>query len=116
MQRGGGPLRKLDEWKEKLQRSLTEAVVTDYEKGIEKAIKVLKEFFKTPQAPVVTGPGLLDFTCKQTNDLLKNDKEKVKKFLEYSPLMVAVEKGNKDRVGMLIEKGASVAYRNKVNF
>ena len=118
--RGGGLLKELDGKKQKLQLGLIQAVVTDSEKAMEKAIKVLKEF-PSPPAPEVTGPRLLDFTCKQTNDLLKNDEDKVslegeyEKFLSYSPLMTAVEQGKEDKIGMLIEKGASVAFGNKVS-
>ena len=117
--RGDGLLKELDGKKQTLQLGLIQAVVTDSEKAMEKAIKLLKEF-PSPPAPEVTGPRLLDFTCKKTNDLLKNDEDKVslegeyEKFLSYSPLMAAVELGNKDRVGTLIEKGASVAFGNKV--
>ena len=121
LRRGGGLLKELDGKKQMLQLGLIQAVVTDSEKAMEKAIKVLKEF-PSPPAPEVTGPRLLDFTCKQTNDLLKNDEDKVsldgeyEKFLSYSPLMAAVEQGKEDKIGMLIEKGASVAFGNKVSF
>ena len=105
-----------DKCKLQLQLSLLQAVIKDARKATEKAMEVLKLYFSTK----TTGPGLLDFTCKQVNEALNNERDKVhlvgdhKKFTTYSPLMVAVLERTTDFVGELIKAGASVGFKNKV--
>ena len=97
-----------------LQRILFQAVIKDAMEATNEAMKVLKMYFLS------TGPGLLDFTCKQVNEALNNERDKLhlegdyKEFTTYSPLMVAVLKKTTDFVEELIQAGASVGFKNKV--
>ena len=100
-----------------LQRSLLQAVIKDAREATKKAVEVLNLYFLSTKT---TGPGLLDYTCKQVNEALKNERDKLhlegdhKKFTTYSPLMVAVLERTTDFVEELIQAGASVGFKNKV--
>ena len=123
---GRGGKEQVDKERRKLllQRILFQAVIKDAMeatneamKATNEAMKVLKMYFLSTKT---TGPGLLDFTCKQVNEALKNERDKLhlegdhKKFTTYSPLMVAVLKRTTDFVRELIQAGASVGFKNKV--
>ena len=115
--RGGKEQVDKERRKLQLQRILFQAVIKDAMEATNEAMKVLKMYFLSTKT---TGPGLLDFTCKQVNEALKNERDKLhlegdhKKFTTYSPLMVAVLKRTTDFVRELIQAGASVGFKNKV--
>ena len=102
--------------KNTLQVCLLQAVITRTRDAAREAIEALNEYFK----PSVSGPGPLDFTCKQINDSVKNEKDKTffegehKKFMTYSPLMAAAELGDIETINLLLSNEASAAFRNKV--
>ena len=115
--RGGKEQVDKERRKLRLQQILFQAVIKDAREATNEAMEVLTLYFLSTKT---TGPGLLDFTCKQVNEALKNEKDKLylkgdhKKFTTYSPLMVAVLERTIDFVRMLVQAGASVGFKNKV--
>jgi len=101
--------------KQELQVCLIQAIITGEKDAAKEALVVLNKYFESS----TSGPGILDFTCKQIKDS-KNDGKvnfegKHKKFMTYSPLMAAVELGEIDMAeSLLSNESTTAAFRNKV--
>ncbi len=105
-----------DAVKAELQLILIESVIGGKKESWREVLRLFSDKKVFPQSK----PGVLDFTCEETNKCKSLEhKRKLNldgkpRYRTYSPLMVAVEEGNRDLVMELLEAGASVGFKNKV--